>query len=294
MLFSSSLEKHNKAYLKGVSMQDLNNQYQKGQHDVIRSAEINNLSKAETKNLMEDYQAQLRKQIAVIQLDKAKTDAIEQKMKAKTGFVPKEMTAAEYEELLKKDKTGVLIPGFPEVAEKKQALAPAEDLLQKSYAKEITPGLIKDILNLYSDEPKKQAKALVDEVISIALNKSKAATLNRDEVNKAIQKNLNIVVNNPAISDEIVNEIILMANKPKSVKKTKTKDEYPIDVKLAKREKKHQFIKNLDYIRTNKAMTMPYPPKTNAGDSIEKELDILEKTYAPPRNKKGQFTKKKK
>lgn len=98
-LFTRSLEKRNRKYLKDVKLQDLNNQYQKAQNDIIRELDLGLISRAETKNKLEEMQNTLREQSGATVLAKQANEIIEPQ---KEEYKP--MTASEYENMLRKKK----------------------------------------------------------------------------------------------------------------------------------------------------------------------------------------------
>lgn len=121
VLFSGSLEKHNKAYLKSIALQDLNNQYQKASHDVLRAAELKGLSLAETRNQLEDFQNKLRESAVNKLIPLSQTNAPEMD-KQKISSTP--MTASEYEN---------------KVREKTKREQPLKNLLQQIKEKKLKP-----------------------------------------------------------------------------------------------------------------------------------------------------------
>lgn len=187
-LYSSSLEKHMKEYMKGVDLQNQNNQYQLAQAQIVKEGEAMQLSRAEIQNKIEMMKQSLKENIAKKLLPPEKVAQV-----AQDQYKP--MTASEYENNLRNryKKTGILIPEFPEVP------IPTE-------IESIRKDRVKNILNLYNG-PKDQAKALLTEVIQVALNKQKTKDLNKDELNNAIQKNLNAVVSNPNVNNKLIDEL---------------------------------------------------------------------------------------
>lgn len=95
-LFTRSLEKRNRKYLKDVKLQDLNNQYQKAQNDIIRELDLGLISRAETKNKLEEMQNTLREQSGATVLAKQANEIIEPQ---KEEYKP--MTASDYENILR-------------------------------------------------------------------------------------------------------------------------------------------------------------------------------------------------
>lgn len=228
-LFTGSLEKRNRKYLKDVKLQDLNNQYQKAQNDIIRELDLGLISRAETKNKLEEMQNTLREQSGATELVKQAKVANKIIEPQKEEYKP--MTASEYENALRRNVNtiGQLLPDFPAV--------PIPETKEQRKQK------VDYILSLYKDEPSKTSDLLLNEIIKTALEKQKLRNLNKTQLNNEIKKNFNEISKNPKVNKKLMNELedairnINLKKAPLRESKVKTKPpfEQELEQELAKK-----------------------------------------------------------
>lgn len=222
-LYSSSLEKHMKEYMKGVDLQNQNNQYQLAQAQIVKEGEAMQLSRAEIQNKIEMMKQTLKENIAKKLLPPEKVAPVVQV--ARDQYKP--MTASEYENNLRKrfKATGQLLPDFPEVpviktkAERKQT--------------------VDAILSLYKDKPTSTEliEALTNEIKSTALAKQQRKDMNKKlnitQLEQEVKKNFDEISKNRKVSNALQDEILRSLNNLKPVKiieKVKTKSPFQLEL----------------------------------------------------------------
>lgn len=273
-LFTASLEKRNRRYLKDVKLQDLNNQYQKEINAVIRQSELQNLSPIDIANNLRIIRENIENEAAERVL-KSKLKKQKEQEPQKEEYKP--MTASEYENALQNryKKIGVLLPDFP-------AVPPTVE--------DIRPQKVKEILNLYSDEPKKQVTGLMAEIIAVSLNKAQKRDLNKTELNNAIQKNLNAVVNNPDINKKLMTELedaIRNINLKKTTpREIKVKELSPFQQELANKIAQKEATSSSQATTASTTSILDEIPEKEYNKHISKHSAIFRNEYEAKTGKK--------
>jgi hypothetical protein len=278
-LYSSSLEKHMSEYMKGVDLQNQNNQYQQAQAQIIREGEAMQLSQAEIMNKIAQMQESIKTNIASKIIPRSQTDI------SKKGLSKEEYNNAINTALRDKyNTTGQLLPEFPEVPIVK--------------TKEERKKTVDEILSLYKDKPTSTEliEVLTNEIKNTALAKQQKKDLNKKlnitQLNNEVQKNFDEIKKNKKVSDALQDEILRSLNNLKPVKiiqKVKTKS--PFQQELEKKVNESN-LRNATNLRNIKNPTSSSQATTaSSSTTTASNIQDVKQTRGVWAQEKSRFTK---
>lgn len=161
-LYYGSLEKHMKEYMKGVDLQNQNNQYQLAQAQIVKEGEAMQLSRAEIQNKIEMMKQTLKDSIAQKLLPSEKVAQVAQV--AQDQYKP--MTASEYENKISKKPT-------VKVENRRGLINELKEKLQKRKQTQM-------ITEIFPEVNKRDVNKLLDNVLSDIIKQSSMSNITKE------------------------------------------------------------------------------------------------------------------
>ena len=178
-LYYGSLEKHMKEYMKGVDLQNQNNQYQLAQAQIVKEGEAMQLSRAEIQNKIEMMKQTLKDSIAQKLLPSEKVAQVAQV--AQDQYKP--MTASEYENKISKKPT-------VKVENRRGLIDELKEKLQKRKQTQM-------ITEIFPEVNKRDVNKLLDNVLSDIIKKG----IKKQDILKAAESVVDDIIKQSSMSN---------------------------------------------------------------------------------------------
>jgi hypothetical protein len=184
-LFSASLEAHMRAYKKQVKIEQANITYQAMENKIVQEGNQMQLSQADIQNKLDQMKKELIQSTINNKISITKTNAPRVKrVKEDYGAI------------------GQLLEDFPIIPD-----TPGVKQQRIEEKEKIRTDTVKNIMNLYNGEPKKQRDALLNEIINVSANKAERKKLSEQQFKDEVKKNFNKIASDPKVNQTLITEL---------------------------------------------------------------------------------------